>query len=157
MGIGVWVVRNIRKILALTIAMVGVEVVACWWGFARAGRLHPLLEALETTGSFLMTLSSPKDLSTAPSRILLFARCAGWVISFIGWLTIPVLIGISLSRSQTVDQERDELRYKLLKYAERAGAPLCVDEALVDLEKLPSGTRHAQRNVRTRKEAVRKD
>ena len=136
------------------------EITLCALGFARIGESHPLAKALETTGGFLMTLNSPDGLKPS-SDLLLIARCLGWMVSFMGWLTLPLLLAITLSRSQNVEHERLELCYNLLKRAERLNMsppealPL-VSETMTGLEKFPSENRN-DRNTPRSNGATRED
>jgi hypothetical protein len=117
-NLGLWVVRRVKPILTAACLIVITEISLCAWGFWKVGDSYPIAKALETTGGFLMTLNSPDGLKVR-SGLLLAARCLGWAVSFMGWLTLPLLFAITLARSQNVEQERSELYYHLLKRAER--------------------------------------
>ena len=121
-SLSIWVVRNVKRILFAAALVIIVEVGACWCGYGLSGESHPLGKAIESTGGFLMTLNSPESLHVT-STSLFVAHCLGWAVSLIGWLLIPLLIGVSLARSQSVDLEYQELCYRLLRRAEKCGLP----------------------------------
>jgi len=119
--IGLLVVHHVKTILFVAGMIVITEITLCALGFAQAGERYSVAKALETTGGFLMTLTSPDGLKPS-SALLLAARCLGWVVSFMGWVTLPLLLGLLLSKSQSVEEEKQELWYNLYKRAERLGA-----------------------------------
>jgi hypothetical protein len=119
-NLGIWVVRNIKKILLVFGTIVILEVGVSFWGYSVVRDPSPAIKALETTGGFLMTLNSP-EVMPKTTFALVVAHYLGWAVSFIGWLILPLLIGVSLAHSQSLDQEFHELKYKLLRRAQRCG------------------------------------
>ena len=137
-NVGILVVRNVKTILLSGSAVLVAEIGICWWAYQSAGVSNPLGKALESVGGFLMTLDSPESIAIT-STPLCIAHYLGWAVSLFGWLLVPLLIGVSLSRSQSLDQEYHELHYRLLRRAERCGlnkhaASAYVSEMITTLE-----------------------
>jgi len=95
------------------------DILLCCIGFSKIGECHPLIKAFETTGGFLMTLTSPESLNPSSTELVI-ARCVGWLVSFLGWLTLPLLFAVTLSRSQSIEHEMRELHFALLQQAEKS-------------------------------------
>lgn len=125
-----WVVRHVKRILVSAGLVVLSDILLCWIGYSKTGVPHSITRALETTGGFLMTLTSPDSLHPATTELLI-ARCVGWIVSFIGWLTLPLLFAVTLSRSQNIEHEIRELQFALLQQAEKSNLSQGDSSALV--------------------------
>ncbi len=72
---------------------------------------------VETSLSILMTLDSPKS-ALASSCIPI--RVMGWLVAFFGWLTIPALLGVVISRTAVTALREKEFEFAITSMARDA-------------------------------------
>jgi hypothetical protein len=78
-----------------------------------------LITSLEMNSSFLMTLESPRQFALSGLPNILTVTC--WLVSFLGWLLIPLLIGSLITHAYTIRTLELDLELAVTNHGIRLG------------------------------------
>ncbi len=81
---------------------------------------HSVANALRTSASFIMGLESPRALApTTP--VPGFVEITSWILCLVGWLLIPLCVGVMVSYGNRMREQQDDIDLRLLNVAKELG------------------------------------
>jgi hypothetical protein len=94
--------------------------------------LHSLRVGLNTSLMLMTQMEPPRALLNNPSTPMVIF---GWLICVLGWLIVPLLVGVIVEVGMEGDQSESQFRIRLYRYLRASGVPeknldAAVDEAV---------------------------